>query len=199
MLNPYYSQCQPGSASPAPGTTLTTSTRPASPTTSPTKTTPSTPSTTLPGFSPSSTGPGTTLQANYYWIRAVESPNFHKYLQTHPEYTTGTAILDDYTTAGQFNIVNGQLVELIDPSKGTLLYANVQPPANSSVTKLSMTFESTPNTFGTFAFSGDAVQWSVPSISRPNLSAWLVCANQQLFINLGEFLVRPLSCAGFVD
>ncbi len=60
-----------------------------------------TPSTTTPGGSSASgTGPGTTLQSGYYWIRTVESPNFHKYLQTKPTYTTGTAIMGDCTTAG---------------------------------------------------------------------------------------------------
>ena len=104
--------------------------------------------------------------------------------------------MNDYTTAGQFNIVNGQLVELIDPVKGTQLYANVEQPANSSVVKLAMTFKATPNTFGTFSFSGDAVQWSTPSISRPNLSAWLVCQAQQLFINLGPYdYDTPAGCA----
>jgi hypothetical protein len=198
QLNSYYYQCQPGAASSS-STTLSTVTSSSAPTTSTpgsTKTTTSTPSTTIPGSTPSGTGPGSTLQSNYYWIRAVESPNFHKYLQTNPQYTTGTAILDSYTTAGQFNIVNGQLVELIDPSKGTLLYANVQQPADSSVNKLAVTFTTTPNTFGTFAFSGDAVQWSTPSINRPNLSAWLVCANQQLFINLGPYdYDTPAGCA----
>lgn len=61
---------------------------------------------------------------------------------------------------------------------------------------LAMTFNTTQNTYGTFAFSGDAVQWSIPTISRPNLSAWLVCANQQLFINLGPYDYNtPPGCA----
>jgi hypothetical protein len=61
---------------------------------------------------------------------------------------------------------------------------------------LAMSFETTQNTYGTFAFSGDAVQWSVASINRPNLSAWLVCANQQLFINLGAYAyMTPTGCA----
>ena len=91
--------------------------------------------------------------------------------------------------------MSGQLVELI--AGGALLYANVEQPANlTGVTKLSMSFEKSKNTFGTFAFSGDAVQWSVASISRPNLSAWLVCANQQLFINLGAYAYdTPAGCA----
>jgi len=101
--------------------------------------------------------------------------------------------MGDYTTAGQFQIVDGQLVELIT---GGLLYANVETQTDSTVTKLAVTFETTQNTYGTFDFSGDAVQWSIASISRPNLSAWLVCANQQLFINLGAYdYLTPTGCA----
>jgi len=167
----YYSQCLPGVAA----------------------TTTPTPTTTGGSGSASTTYPGTTLQSGYYWIRAVESPNFHKYLQTSPEYVPGVAIMDDYTTAGQFQIVSGQLVELIE---GGLLYANVVPSTNSSETKLAMTFNTTQNTYGTFDFSGDAVQWSVASITRPNLSAWLVCEDQQLYINLGNYdYLTPAGCA----
>ncbi|TVY24914.1 Endo-1,4-beta-xylanase D [Lachnellula hyalina] len=172
----YYSQCLPGSDS---ASTTTLGTGSATPTSSS-------------GSSPTN-GPGTTLQTGYYWIRAVEDPNFHKYLQTSPEYTPGTALLADYTTAGQFQIVDGQLVELIT---GGLLYAVVEPQANSTVSKLSLSFGTEMNTYGTFAFSGDAVQWSIPSISRPNLSAWLVCENQTLWINLGAYAyMTPAGCA----
>jgi len=180
----YYSQCIPGTAA---STTLTTIT---SVTGTPTTTSTGTASTTISG---GGSGPGTTLQSGYYWIRAVESPNFHQYLQTSPEYAAETAILDSYTTAGQFQIVSGQLVELIS---GGLLYLNVAPQTNTSETKLPVTFATTQNTYGTFAFSGDAVQWSIASIDRPNLSAWLVCANQQLFINLGAYdYDTPSGCA----
>ncbi|TVY39880.1 putative mannan endo-1,4-beta-mannosidase F [Lachnellula subtilissima] len=172
----YYSQCLPGSESASITTTGTGSTTPTSSS----------------GSSPTN-GPGTTLQAGYYWIRAVEDPNFHKYLQTDPEYEPGTALLADYTTAGQFQIVDGQLVELVT---GGLLYAVVEPQANSTVVKLSVSFGSEMNTYGTFAFSGDAVQWSIPSISRPNLSAWLVCGSQTLWINLGAYAyMTPAGCA----
>lgn len=97
------------------------------------------------------------------------------------------AVLESYTTAGQFNVdSSGNLIQIL--SSGSLLYGIVQPPANSSVTKLTLTWEtSTANAFGTFAFSGDALQWSVASITRPNLSAWLVCEDQILYINLGKF------------
>jgi len=150
-------------------------------------------STTASGGSSSVSGPGTTLQSGYLWIRAVEAPNFHKYLQTKPEYSPGTAILDSYTTAGQFQIVSGQLVQLI--GGGGLLYANVEQNTTAAV-KLAVSFNETKNTYGTFVFSGDAVTWSTPDIKRPNLSAWLVCANQQLFINLGNYdYMTPAGCA----
>ena len=128
-------------------------------------------------------------------LHAVESPNFHKYLQTNPTDTTGLAILDSPTTAGQFNIVSGQLVEVID-NKGTLLYANVLPQSDSSKTYLPVSFSTSKNTNGTFAFSGDAVTWTSPGVSRQNNAAWLVCANQQLFINLGAYgYMTPAGCA----
>lgn len=80
------------------------------------------------------------------WIRAVESPNFHKYLQSRPLYSPGVAILDSYTTAGQFQIISGQLVQLINST--TMLYANVQQ--NTTVAnKLSVSFNATKNVFGT--------------------------------------------------
>lgn len=126
----------------------------------------------------------------------MEDPNFHKYLQTSPQYATGTALLADYTTAGQFQIVNGQLVELID-AKGTLLYANVIPATDGTATKLAVTFSKTPNTYGTFSFSGDAVQWTVSGITRPNNSAWLVCNTpaKSLWINLGPYAYNtPAGC-----
>ena len=139
------------------------------------------------------TGPGTTLQSGYYWIRAVEAPNFHKYLQTKPQYTSGTAILDSYTTAGQFQIVSGQLVQLI--GGGAFLYANVQQNTTAA-TKLAVSFNETKNAYGTFVFSGDAVTWSTPDIKRPNLSAWLVCEKQSLWINLGNYqYMTPAGCA----
>ncbi|KAL1652739.1 hypothetical protein SLS61_004721 [Didymella pomorum] len=121
MLFDYYSQCQPGAAV----TTLVTSTKA---TTTATRTsaaaTPSAPAAT---GTPAGSGPGTTLQSGYYWIRAVAAPNFHKYMQTKPLYATGAALLGDYTTAGQFQVVDGQLVQLVS-APGTavkLLYAVV--------------------------------------------------------------------------
>ncbi|KAL2061002.1 hypothetical protein VTL71DRAFT_9054 [Oculimacula yallundae] len=221
--NEYYSQCIPGTAAITTSTTkapvVTTSS-----TTSPTSTTPITStrksactpktktstaaltpttlvsttkvstSTAPTSTSPSTggTGPGTTLQSGYYWIRAVSAPNFHKYLQTSPAYVPGTALLESYTTAGQFSIVDGQLVELLSP--GNYLYANVIK--SSSTTKLAVEFKKEKSTYGTFAWSGDALQWSVAGLTRPNTSAWLVCEGQTLWVNLGSYgYMTPAGCS----
>lgn len=159
------------------------------------------PQPTLPGDSPTPTtsggvsatgGPGTTLQSGYYWIRAVAAPNFHKYLQTKPQYVPGTAILDIYTTAGQFQVVDGQLVQLVT---GGLLYANVEKFSDGAV-KLAVSFKSEKNSYGTFNWSGDALQWSTPEVKRQNLSAWLVCGSQSLWVNLGAYgYMTPAGCA----
>ncbi|KAM3085255.1 hypothetical protein ACMFMG_003685 [Clarireedia jacksonii] len=167
----YYSQCIPGTASSSPSST-------AAPTTTPT----GSPTTTVPVTTTAAGGgyPGTTLQSG-------------SYLQSQPTKAPGPALLADRTTAGQFQVVSGQLVQVIAPS--TLLYGNVSPPANSSVNRLALSFSTTQNTFGTFAFSGDALTWSVSSISRPNLSAWLVCDAKTLWINLGSYAYNtPPGC-----
>ncbi|KAH6717122.1 hypothetical protein BKA61DRAFT_631117 [Leptodontidium sp. MPI-SDFR-AT-0119] len=188
----YYSQCIPGTAassSSAPPTAVASTIKPS------TLTTLSTSTITSSGSVPtgSGTGPGTTLQTGYYWIRAVADPNFHKYLQTKPIYLPGTAILESYLTAGQFAIVDGQLVELLTP--GTFLYANVIASTVSGATKLAVEFKKDKNTYGTFAWSGDALQWTVAGLTRPNASAWLVCENQSLWINLGSYgYMTPAGC-----
>ncbi|KAK0102053.1 hypothetical protein ONS96_006017 [Cadophora gregata f. sp. sojae] len=185
----YYSQCIPGTAPPSSTpTAIATTSKTSSPTTLAT-------TTTAGGSVPtgSGAGPGTTLQTGYYWIRAVAAPNFHKYLQTKPIYLPGTAILESYTTAGQFAIVDGQLVELLTPT--TFLYANVIANTASGATKLAVEFKTQKNTYGTFAWSGDALQWSVAGVSRPNLSAWLVCEGQSLWVNLGSYgYMTPAGC-----
>lgn len=184
----YYSQCQPGAApvpdpQPTPSTSAPSSPAPSDPAVSST---------------PAGSGPGTTLQSGYYWIRAVAAPNFHKYLQTSPLYSTGAALLGDYTTAGQFQVVSGQLVQLVSapgaPVK--LLYANVAEERSINNMSLAVTFSETKNTYGTFAFGGDDLQWSVAGVDRPNKSAWYVCTGQKLYVNLGNYLYQtPSGCA----
>ncbi|KAK8080307.1 hypothetical protein PG997_008125 [Apiospora hydei] len=113
-------------------------------------------------------GPGTTLQKGWYWVRAVAAPNYHKYLQTKPAVAAGTALLESYTTAGQFNVVDGQLVENTGEGNG----------------------------FGAFAFQGDALTWSAPEVQRQNVAAWLVCKDQALFINTGAYAYQtPAGCS----
>jgi hypothetical protein len=220
VLNDYYSQCQPGTAASTTlrtttSTTLRTttsstrsSTTPASQctttititTSTPTRTTSSpsrTTTTTKPATTttPSGTGAGSTLQTGYTWIRAVAAPNFHKYLQTSPlNAAPGTAILSSATTAGQFQIVDGQLIELID-TKGTKLYASVGEAPSASATYLPVTFTAAKNSFGAFAYQGDTLTWSSEGVKRQNVAAWYVCENQSLWINLGAYLYgTPAGC-----
>ncbi|KAH7392695.1 hypothetical protein BKA66DRAFT_568016 [Pyrenochaeta sp. MPI-SDFR-AT-0127] len=191
-INDYYSQCQPGAA-PAPEPTPQP--QPTSAPQSSGVVTSGTPTTTN---APAGTGPGKTLQSGYYWIRGVAAPNFHKYIQTNPLYSTGPALLGDYTTAGQLQVVDGQLVQLVsapgEPVK--LLYAVVSETRYINDNSLSVTFSQTKNTYGTFAWGGDDLQWSVAGVNRPNKSAWYVCTGQKLYINLGNYLYQtPAGCA----
>jgi hypothetical protein len=119
---------------------------------------------------PAGSGPGTTLQSGYYWIRAVAAPNFHKYMQTSPLYSTGSALLGDYKTAGQFQVVSGQLVQLVSaPGQATkLLYGIVSETRYINDNSLSVTFSETKNTYGTFSWSGDGLQWTAAGVTRPN-------------------------------
>ncbi|KAI1647875.1 uncharacterized protein F4817DRAFT_94954 [Daldinia loculata] len=144
-----------------------------------------------------SSGPGTTLQSGWYWVRAVASPNFHKYLQTKPGNAPGTAILESYKTAGQYNVKDGQLVANTGEG-GAPLYLHVEKPADlaNPPRTLATSFNTTENTFGTFVFQGDALAWSVPDINRQNLAAWLVCKDQALFINTGAYGYQtPSGCS----
>jgi hypothetical protein len=139
-----------------------------------------------------------TLVSGYYWIRAVESPNFHSYLQAAPTATPspgpGDAYLLSAANAGQFNVVDGQLVYY---TGGDLLYMGVENPSNKSQRTLETWFNSTENDYGTFAFQGDTLTWTVADISRPNTAAWLVCGGEgQLYINTGAYAYdTPSGCA----
>lgn len=144
---------------------------------------------------PSNPNP-TVLEPGWYWVRAVAAPNFHKYLQGGSSSATSsnqTALLEDHTTAGQFNIIDGQLVFNTKPSQ---LYLNVENPADKTQRKLKTWFSTTKNAYGTFKFQGDTLTWSVADIKRPNEAAWLVCTGQEVFINTGAYLYQtPAGCA----
>ncbi|KAG6879941.1 hypothetical protein C0992_009299 [Termitomyces sp. T32_za158] len=93
-----------------------------------------------------------------------EEPNFHKYLRSEVINTASEAVLGDPSTAGQFIITDGQLIQ---NANGIPLYAVVEDRANSTVVKLKMDWSTTPATSGTFVFSGDTLEWSNPAITRP--------------------------------
>lgn len=78
--------------------------------------------------------------------------------------TVSDAVLGTPATAAQFQITGGQLIQ---NAGGTPLYAVVESRANDTVKKLKMSWSKTPATAGTFVFSGDTVEWSIPTITRP--------------------------------
>ncbi|THH02042.1 hypothetical protein EW026_g767 [Hermanssonia centrifuga] len=186
VSNEYYSQCLQGAATAAPSSTPIGSTvvPPAG------------------GPSSSSTAPASatpTLIAGLSFIRAVEDPNFHQYLRSEVINTASTAVLGDPDDAAQFQITaDGQLEQMLPG--GGILYAVVDTPANSTVVKLGVTWSTTPAATGTFVWSGDTVEWSSPTITRPQSNAWLVCpdaaGNKLLFVNLGPYdYDTPAGCA----
>jgi hypothetical protein len=77
-----------------------------------------------------------------------------------------------------------------------LLYAVVSKTPAINGASLAVSFSETKNTYGTFKFGGDDLQWSVAGISRPNQSAWYVCQGQALYMNLGNYMYQtPAGCA----
>ncbi|KAF8153064.1 carbohydrate-binding module family 1 protein [Crassisporium funariophilum] len=175
----YYSQCLPGAAAPT--------------------SSPAGGGGTTQNPSPTTTAAGgtATLAPGYSFIRAVEDPNFHKYLQSEVLNTVSDAVLGEPGNAAQFQITGGQLIQ---NAAGKSLYAVVEPRANSTVVKLKVSWSATPSTSGTFVFSGDTVEWSNPTITRPQNNAWLICPDAQghkdLYVNLGAYsYMTPAGCA----
>jgi len=182
VVNPYYSQCLQGTST-GPTTTATTTSAGGG-----TTTTTSTASSGTP-----------TLISGWSFIRAVEDPNFHKYLRAQTKNAASNAVLGEPVDAGQFQITSaGQLVQWTP--NGTTLYANVENRADSTVMKLLMSWSTTPAATGKFYWNGDTVMWNNPSITRPQENAWYVCpdaaGNKLLYINLGYYdYGTPAGCA----
>ena len=104
-------------------------------------------------------------------MRAQEDPNFHQYLRSEVAGTASDAVLGDPDTAAQFQIVDGQLVQEVPD--GSKLYAVVEGRSDPSVKKLKMSWSTAPasgDNAGTFQWSGDTVEWSIPTIQRPQLN-----------------------------
>jgi hypothetical protein len=148
----------------------------------------------VPTATGSGTNPGPTLVDGWFYVRGVAAPNYHSYLQAKPTGTAGDAYLDNASAAGQYNIVDGQLVYYT--GAGGELYMQVENPADKTQRKLATSFSRTKNTYGTFVFQGDTVTWKTSDIQRPNEAAWLVCEGQHLFINTGAYGYQtPAGCA----
>ncbi|KAK4461351.1 hypothetical protein QBC42DRAFT_330229 [Cladorrhinum samala] len=217
--NPWYAQCVPAATStPAGGiaTSATTTTRPT--TTSASSSSPTTTLVTIITTAPTTTtGRRTTttglivdsslwptptaLQSGWYWIRAVAEPNFHSYLQPQataaPSLSTNApAIIASAKNAAQYNVASGQLIQNRF-GNGPNLYLHVENPTDKTQRTLKTWFETTPNTYGAFAFQGDTLVWSVADINRPNTAAWLVCGTgKELFVNTGAYLYNtPAGCS----
>jgi hypothetical protein len=107
--------------------------------------------------------------------------------------------MGDYTTAGQFQVISGQLVQLVSAPGATpvtLLYGVVSQERYLNNLSLSVTWSEAKNTYGTFGWQGDGLTWSEPGIERPNAIAWYVCTGQVLYINLGNYAYgTPAGCA----
>ncbi|KAF9467214.1 carbohydrate-binding module family 1 protein [Collybia nuda] len=170
--NPYYSQCLQGTATTTPGGGGGTTTTTAS-------------------------GGSATLVPGWSFIRAVADPNFHKYLQSEVLSTASDAVLGSPSTAAQFQVTGGQLVQSVGGNK---LYGVVESRADSTIMKLKLSWSTSPATSGTFNFSGDTLEWSNPAITRPQNNAWLVCPDAQghgdVYVNLGPYAYQtPAGCA----
>lgn len=102
--------------------------------------------------------------------------------------------MNDASTAGQFNIIDGQLV--YNTGSGTTedaLYMWVEDPTDKTQRALKTWFNSTASSYGNFSFSGDTVTWTDPDVSRPNTAAFYVCPGNStteenaLFVNTGAY------------
>jgi hypothetical protein len=102
----------------------------------------------------------------------------------------------DSSGAGQFNVINGQLVYYT--GAGGDLYMQVAQPANASdpPRTLETWFSTEQSTYGTFLFSGDTLEWHTDDIDRPNESAFLVCGADELYVNTGAYdYETPANCS----
>lgn len=163
-------------------------------------------------------GPGTEIQPGYFWVRAVKQeskcklylpelshvlltkihpPDYHKYIQTKPLLKPGPAILGDYTTAGQFAVQKGHLIQLISASNETANFLYGSVPYVTDPNRLAVKFSAEAPAKANFVFEGDSLIWSDPSVKRQQQNAWLVCGDGQLFLNRqawGSKDKRPADC-----
>jgi len=204
--NPYYSQCLPGGASSSstvkPTSTSTTTTSKGTTTPPGTTTTTSTtagsppPSTTSSG-SPAGSSTWPTLLPNQLWVRADEAPYFHYYLQSETLNSPGKAVLGSTSTAGQFQVVTGQLVQYTP--YGNQLYGSVYPPVTGTK-RMQLFWQTSPATNVTWTFSGDALTASIPGYTQAQGGIWLACTDDSttrlaVYVNLGNFDYQtPTGC-----
>ena len=119
-----------------------------------------------------------------------EDPNFHQYLRSEVPNTVSDAVLGDPVDAAQFVVQDDQLIQYANLSTATPLYAHVEERANSTVMKLLVSWSDEPAAEGSFAWSGDTLEWSIPTISRPQLNVspgfYSRCMDINCFCRLGS-------------
>ncbi|KAG9027799.1 hypothetical protein FRB95_007379 [Tulasnella sp. JGI-2019a] len=133
---------------------------------------------------------------DFLWLTTTVEPYVDKYLQSVNTNAPGEANLGNASTVGEFSLDSNRLWV---PSNNTFLYTNVQPPANSSVTRLPIIFDPTPNGFGWFEVNDPTLLRQDPSIMRLSPEAFYLCpdanGNNLLWIDLGQYNVStPTGC-----
>jgi hypothetical protein len=111
-------------------------------------------------------------------------------MQTNPVFGSPIAVLDNYQSAGQFKIENGQLIQLISAPGDApeLLYATVATNTTHNGRTRAVSFSSKMGRYEAFDLENNAVVWTDMSDERSaNASSWWICEGNQLFINLGDF------------
>ncbi|KAG9011710.1 hypothetical protein FRB94_007943 [Tulasnella sp. JGI-2019a] len=100
----------------------------------------------------------------------------------------GAAILGNFATAGKFT--QSEQIQMWVPSNDSFLFVNVQPPANSSVTNLPVTFEPKTNGYGYCGLNGSILNF-FPNTTSGGFP-FMTCQNNDLHVNLA--LDTPSGC-----
>jgi len=181
VLNAYYSQCTPGSASssaaPPPSTSVPSSTATTPTTTSGSSSAPSASSTAVPAGDE---------------IRADQDPVYHLYLQNQG----GAAVLGPESTDGRFNV--SSTIILNSPTGGAPLYLNI---ASGNASYLPVSFGTTASTTG-WALEGDTIITSQSSPWGRQLN-FIVCQATggfwDIYLQIGNGQPAGQNCTGDIS
>ncbi|KIJ57146.1 hypothetical protein M422DRAFT_773824 [Sphaerobolus stellatus SS14] len=125
-----------------------------------------------------------------------------KYLQAMaPGNTAGDAALGPVSSAGQFNIVSGQLVQ-VTPD-GSTIYGQVGPLDPQTPGQLKLLWSSSPSTNATFSFDSYGTGGLVTTVKGVNqnqqIGFLLNCGDSNVvsdvYLNLNPYSAAPAGCA----